>query len=198
MIGLRVCYMLHRYVVMTRKCFALAKLNEDIMAGPCTFIGWTVGWNLVLRCKLWIYVRVKKVVVMVTVMGTGLGFVSDVKCVCSHQTFTAHIKLISVVKSSSCINFETCTINIWGMLGHQTSEYFDNSRLCVCVLFIWGPKCNNFPSRLLRKKNTKQKQVLLSSDLCWMWVYLESYTAASPLSTQVLFWPGVQDQISSR
>lgn len=142
---------------------------------------------------------------MVTVMGTGLGFVSDglhkdgSTSVCSHHTFTAHIflKLITGVKTSSCLNFETCTFNICGTLGHQTSEHFDNGQLCVCmcVLFIWGPKCNNFSSRLLRKKNTKQKQLLLSID--WMWVYLESYTAASPLSTQVLFWPGVQDQLSS-
>lgn len=38
---LHVCYVLHRYIVMTRKCIALAKSSEGIMAGPCTFIGRT-------------------------------------------------------------------------------------------------------------------------------------------------------------
>lgn len=109
---------------------------------------------------------------MVTVMGTGLGFVSDglhkdgSTSVCSHHTFTAHIflKLITGVKTSSCLNFETCTFNICGTLGHQTSEHFDNGQLCVCmcVLFIWGPKCNNFPSRLLRKKT------LNKNNYCWV------------------------------
>lgn len=90
---------------------------------------------------------------MVMVMGTGLGFVSDglhkdgSTSVCSHYTVTAHIslKLITVVKTSSCFNFETCTFDICGMLGHQTLEHFDNGRLCVRVCTVHlRPKVQQF------------------------------------------------------
>lgn len=153
-------------IVMTRKCFALAKLNEDIMACPLTFICQTVGWNLVLRCKLWIYVRIKNVVVMVKVMGMGLGFVSDglhKDGSTSVQVFSSNIYcayiLIHTLKAYYCGQKLKLlhSIIFCGMLGHQTLEHFDNGWLCacVCVLFIWGLKCNTFPSRLIRRKNTK-------------------------------------------
>lgn len=88
-----------------------------------------------------------------------------------------------MVKSSSWFSFETWNFNIYGMLGHHIGAF--GHWLSMCILWFEAQ------STCIFQVHPKY------FDICWIRVHLKSYTTAPQLSTQVLFWPGLQDRIPS-